>query len=117
MNGVLEAEETTEALAAVVLGENAEPAFPPVLGDGGTEGAGPGGDDGVEACKEGIEIWPAASAAAFPPAVGDGAASADGGKSDEETVPHAFHNILHDQAAVAAPTYRSLTRIFFWIPR
>ena len=104
MNGVLEAEETTEALAAVVLGENAEPAFPPVLGDGGTEGAGPGGDDGVEACKEGIEIWPAASAAAFPPAVGDGAASAaafppavgDGGESDEETVLHAFHNILHD---------------------
>ena len=109
---MLEAEETTEALAAVVLGENAEPAFPPVL-----EGAGHGGDDGVEACKEGIEIWPAASAAAFPPAVGDGAASADGGKSDEETVPHAFHNILHDQAAVAAPTYRSLTRICFWIPR
>ena len=57
-------------------------------------------DEGGEACKKGIEIWPAASAAAFPPAVGDGggpAASAaafppavgDGGESDDETVPHA----------------------------
>ena len=68
MNEVLKAEETTGAIAAVILGENAEP----------------GGDEGAEA---------------------------------EETVPHAFHNILHDKAAVAAPTYRSLTRICFWIPR
>ena len=102
---MLEAEETTEALAAVVLGENAEPGV--LL----LEGAGHGGDDGVEACKKGIEMWPAASAAAFPPAVGDG------GESDEEKVPHAFHNILHDKEAVAARTYRSLTRICFWIPR
>ena len=81
-----------------------------VLGEGGTEGAGPGGDEGVEACLKGIEVWPAASAAAYPPALGDAGESGEG-------LPHAFHNILHDKAAVAAPTYRSLTRICFWIPR
>ena len=86
----MKAEETTGAIAAVILGENAE-----------------------------LGVLPSASAAAFPPALGEAAASAVplDEELDEETVPHAFHNILHDKAAVAAPTYRSLTRICFWIPR